>query len=85
MVLALSRIRAMLSPMADEMVRIADRARGLAAEHRVTQAQVAEILGISRKAVNERFSGKVPLLAWEVERLAAEFGVQITDFYRPAA
>jgi|GEM_PF-2682047 len=60
---------------------IADLVRGLAAEKRQTQAQVAAVLGLSRQAINARFTGRVPWLAHELYFLARHWGVGVEQFF----
>lgn len=67
--------------MTDAMARIADTVRGVASEKRLTQERVAGILGISRQAVNARFSGKVPFSAVELYTLAESVEVPISRMF----
>lgn len=62
---------------------IADRVRGVAAERRSTQGDVALILGLSRQAVNARFTGQSPWLAHELGELAMRWNVSPDRLYLP--
>lgn len=70
-----------MTPMTDEMQSIADRVRGVAAQKRFSQEQVASILGLSRQAVSNRYTAKVAFQAWEIGRLSQRFDVPVGDFY----
>lgn len=70
-----------MTPMQDELTPIADRVRGVAAEKRKDQTDIATILGISRQAVNQRLNGRVPFPAHELQRLADAFDVPVGRFY----
>lgn len=70
-----------LHGMASNTERIANRVRGLAAEHRLTQQRIAEVLGISRTSVGERFNGRVPFTATEMLALANEMGLPVARLY----
>lgn len=67
--------------MTDATKRIADRIRGIAAENRLTQQEIAETIGLSRTQVSERFNGKVPWTATEVYRLANHTGEPVDRFF----
>ena len=67
--------------MSDTKVRIADKVRGVAAEHRFTQQEVAEILGVSRAAVVDRYNGRVAFTAPDIFALAVATQQPITRFY----
>jgi DNA-binding transcriptional regulator YdaS (Cro superfamily) len=67
--------------MPDEMIHIADRVRGVAAEKRANQQTIADILGMSRGSVNQRMTGNIPFAAWEIGRLAHAFDVPVSAFY----
>lgn len=71
--------------MQDAQTRIADKVRGLAAEHRFTQQQIADAIGVSRKAVVERIQGRVAFTAPEVFALAAAFDVPVSRFFPDVA
>lgn len=63
---------------------IAAKVRGIAAENRATQERVAEILGLSRQAVNLRFNGKIPFSATEILELSDTFGISLDRFFPTA-
>ena len=67
--------------MRDGMTQIANMVRGVATEKRYGQQNVANVLGISRSAVSERYTGKVPFGAHELLALSDEFGVPVTRFF----
>jgi hypothetical protein len=46
--------------MQDDITAIANRVRGVAAEHRASQGAIAATLGLSLGSVNARMNGKVP-------------------------
>ena len=60
---------------------IADRVRGVAAEKRLSQQRVADILSLSRTSVTERYSGRVPFTAPELFTLAGALNVDVARFY----
>lgn len=67
--------------MANTTERIANRVRGLAAEHRFTQSRIAGVLGLSRTSVVERFNGRVPFTATELFDLAVAMQVPVGRFF----
>ena len=67
--------------MPNDQKRIADRVRGIAAEHRLTQQAIADVLTISRTSVNERYKGRVPFTATELLVLARQTGEPVSRFY----
>jgi transcriptional regulator with XRE-family HTH domain len=74
-------ITSILATMPTTTERIASRVRGLAAENRFTQQRIANVLGMSRTSVTERFSGRVPFTAPELFTLANEFNTDISRFF----
>lgn len=60
---------------------VAAKVRGLAAEQRVNQAQVALALTLSPMAVSRRFSGQTPFEPEELIRLSALLGVSVSQFF----
>lgn len=70
-----------MSPMTDGTAQIADKARGVAAEKRLSQETIAATLGISRQAVNARFNGKVPFTAPEILKLAEATDLPVSRFF----
>lgn len=67
--------------MPDVQTEIADKVRGVAAEKRKDQESIATILGLSRQAVNQRFTGRVPWTAPELQTLAEKLDVDVVRFY----
>lgn len=63
------------------MLQIADKVRGVAAEKRLTQAQIAKIIGKDRKSVSARFSGQIPFSASEVWTLSVSLDEDIRKFF----
>lgn len=71
-----------MTPMDDNTVTtIADRTRGIAREASLTQADVARIIGVERKAVVARMLGRVPFTGAELATLAKATSRPIGDFY----
>lgn len=60
---------------------IANRVRGVAAEHRFTQKRIADTLGLSRTSVSDRFNGRVPFTATELLTLAEAMNVNVVRFF----
>ncbi|MBL5974836.1 MAG: XRE family transcriptional regulator [Candidatus Leucobacter sulfamidivorax] len=67
--------------MVDSAKIISDKVRGVAAEKRFTQQQVADSLGISRTSVVDRFNGRIPFTAPEVFALAIAMEVPVSRFF----
>lgn len=61
--------------------QIANKVRGVAAEHRFTQGRIAETLGLSRTSVTQRIQGRVPFTAPEIATLADAMGVPVQRFF----
>ena len=55
---------------------VAEEVRALMGRHRVSQATIAEVLGVSRQAVSKRLTGETPFDVNEVAKLGDYFGVQ---------
>jgi transcriptional regulator with XRE-family HTH domain len=70
-----------MDDMNDAVSRIADKMRGVAAEKRATQGEVAGLLGIGRKAVNDRMNGRVPWTAAELLVLSEAWGVPVASLF----
>lgn len=71
--------------MRDATTQIADKVRGVAAEHHLTQQGVADIIRRDRKSVHERWHGRVPFTAAEIFAIAAATGVTVTRFFPDAS
>lgn len=67
--------------MTEKTIAIADKVRGIAAEKRYTQEQIARTLGISRTSVAERFKGRIAFSASEVFVLSEAMGEPISRFF----
>lgn len=67
--------------MTDSTAQIADKVRGVMAEKRASQQDVADLLGLSRQAVNSRLRYRAPWLAGELYRLSAAWNVPVTRFF----
>lgn len=64
---------------------VARRVRGIAAETRTTQSDLADALHLSRMAMWRRMSGATPFTAGELIILARVLGVAVATFYTEAA
>jgi transcriptional regulator with XRE-family HTH domain len=64
-----------------ETVVIADTVRGIAHQHHLTQLDVAELLGLERKAVSARYQGRVPFTAAEIKKLSGSLGIPAGAFF----
>lgn len=64
---------------------VADKVRGIAAEKRVRQADIAEALSVSRMAVVRRFNGSVPFADHELITLSKRLGVPVGAFFGEVA
>lgn len=65
--------------------RVACTVRARMAERRVTQAAVAQRLGMSQAAVSRRLSGSVAFDVNELDAVADLVGVPVTDLLERAA
>lgn len=64
---------------------VADKVRGIAAEKRVKQADIADALSVSRMAVVRRFNGSVPFTDRELITLSQRLGVPVGAFFGEVA
>lgn len=65
---------------------VACEVRAEMARQRMTQRDVAAVLGISQPQVTARLQGRVEFRTSELDRLAEAFGVPVTNFFpAPAA
>jgi transcriptional regulator with XRE-family HTH domain len=62
-------------------VDVANRVRGIAAERRKTQADLACSLQISSMAMSRRMSGATPFTPEELIRLSQELDIAIAEFF----
>lgn len=60
---------------------VADKIRGISAEKRVRQADLAEALNLSRMAVVRRLNGTVPFTDHELIILAQRLDVKVGAFF----
>lgn len=77
----MTEIYASVSRMPDAMTIIADKVRGVASEKRATQEDVAEILGVSRQTISERYAGKVAFTGPQLLHLSRRWNVPVERFY----
>jgi len=64
---------------------VADKVRGIAAEKRVRQADLAAALSVSRMAVTRRLNGTVPFTDHELITLAKTLDVPVGAFFGEVA
>lgn len=74
-------IPCILSDMSEPTTAIADKVRGVAAEKRYSQQRVAEVLGISRTSVVERYNGRIAFSGPELLTLSIAMGLPISRFF----
>lgn len=60
---------------------VASKVRGIAAERRVRQSDLAEALNVSRMAVARRFNGSVPFTDRELIVLSRRLEVPVGAFF----
>lgn len=72
-----------MASMQTDTTIIADKVRGVAREKRVSQERVAEILGVSRQTVSQRYTARVPFTGTELHALSVAFDVDIRRFFPP--
>lgn len=65
----------------DAAAAVAEEVRSMAARKRYSQTKVAAVLGCSQAAVSRMFRGAVPFDVNELDALAREWNVPITDFF----
>ena len=65
--------------------RTAANVRAEMARKRITQTKLADSLGCSQGAISRRLLGRVPFDLNELERVAGQLGVKITDLIVDAA
>lgn len=61
--------------------QVAAKVRGVAAERRATQADLAEALHMSAMAMSRRFSGNVPFTGEDLSRIADVLGTTVGVFF----
>lgn len=67
--------------MTNTTQRIANRVRGVAAEHGFTQQRIADATGLSRTSVVERINGRVSFTAAELLDLATAMNVPVARLF----
>ena len=60
---------------------VADRVRGIAAERRVSRAEIASVLSVSPMAISRRLNGITPFNAEELIKLARRMNTPIAAFF----
>lgn len=65
----------------DARAQLADNLNRLAGMHRLSQAHIAAMLGMTRPATNRVFRGRSHPDIERVEAIAALFGVTVPDLY----
>jgi transcriptional regulator with XRE-family HTH domain len=60
---------------------VAAKVRGVAAEKRTTQADLAAVLHTSPMAVSRRMTGATPFTPEELIAIARHFGVSVATFF----
>jgi transcriptional regulator with XRE-family HTH domain len=64
---------------------VADEIRVLMARHRITQADLGVVLGVTQTAVSKRIRGEVAFDVDELAKIAQHFGIEVTDLLEAAA
>lgn len=64
---------------------VAGRVRGIAAERRVSHAQLADTLGVTKMSMSRRMNGHTPFTAEELIRISEPLGVPATQFFEERA
>jgi transcriptional regulator with XRE-family HTH domain len=64
---------------------VARRVRGIAAEARIRQSELADELGLSRMSMNRRMNGATPFTPEELLRLATRLGVPVSELFEEAS
>lgn len=60
---------------------VADRVRGVAAEKRLSRAEIAERLSVTPMSLSRRFNGQTPLTAAELSSLSHILSVPVSRFF----
>ena len=61
--------------------QVAATVRAEMARYRMTQQDMAEVLGMTQSAVSKRLLGKIPFKLAELEKIAAALGVHPATFF----
>ena len=64
---------------------VVSKVRGAAAERRVSQADLAEVLNLSRMAISRRFTGKSVFAPEELVAIADHLNVPVATFFGEVA
>lgn len=64
---------------------VAGKVRGIAAERRIQQSELAKTLHISKMAMSRRFTAQTAFTPEELIRLAAHLGVPVGAFFGETA
>lgn len=64
---------------------VANKVRGIAAERRLTQADMAQTLNCSRMAISRRMNGTVPFTAVDLIKLSQAFKTPVGAFFGEVA
>lgn len=79
----------MVTRMDEQLIRqpsgVADKVRGISAEKRLRQADLADTLKVSRMAIVRRLNGSVPFTDRELILLAKRLDVKVGAFFGEVA
>ena len=64
---------------------VAGKVRGIAAERRIQQSELAKVLHVSKMAMSRRFTGQTAFTPEELIRLATHLGVPVAAFFGETA
>lgn len=64
---------------------VANKVRGIAAERRISQARMAEILTVSRMAIHRRINGSTPFSPEELIKLSQTLETPVGAFFGEVA
>lgn len=64
---------------------VADNIRAELARRRVSQAELAVLLGLTRQSISRRLNGEVPFRDGEVNRIADHLSVDVATLFRMSA
>ena len=57
--------------------------KGYCAEHRIKQAELAELLGLTIQSVNNKINGRQNFTLSEVKTLCAHYGISADIYFLP--
>lgn len=55
--------------------------KGFLAERQITQAQLAEVLGLSPQSVNKKVNGKEDFSLAQIKKICAEYGISADEYF----